>query len=205
MTEPVAYRVNGTIYDDIKDAEFAVREIEHLRNTLKIDNGLIRKLVYIEPLYTSDQLHPLVKMTQAEFDEFKKLLSVGISTIYEAFDVIDSDRGEMDEFEQLYNRLFTNTVNEQAKKQMEFSKLWDSLSNSSAEETIEIVPKTKWFVRVDSQIPLPDEKIYLDNELIVYPHYDSPKSSAHQFDTKEEAERWTNPLTEAVQLPVEDK
>ena len=79
----------------------------------------------------------------------------------------------------------------------------DNFVPTNPEETIEIIPEMKWFVRVDSQIPLPNENIYLDDELIVYPHYDSPKSSAHQFDTKEEAEKWTNPLTEAVQLPVE--
>lgn len=93
--------------------------------------------------------------------------------------------------------------------QAEFDELEKSLINaqfdySELKETIEIVPDMKWFVRVDSQIPLPDENIYLDNELIVYPHYDSPKSSAHQFDTKEEAEKWTNPLTEAVLLPVDE-
>lgn len=154
----------------------------------------------LTPLYTSEQLHPRVKMTQAEFDEFKKLLSVGISTIYEAFDVIDSDRGEMDEFEQLYNRLFTNTVSSQAKNQIEFSQLWDSLSTSSAEETIEIVPDMKWFVR---RI-LPNaggNMLYCteSGELT----YNYNKEYATQFDTKEEAEKWTNPLTEAVHLPVE--
>lgn len=155
------------------------------------------------PLYTSDQLHPRVKMTQAEFDEFKKLLSVGISTIYEAFDVIDSDRGEMDEFEQLYNRLFANSVNSQAKKQMEFSKLWDSLSTSSAEETIEIVPDTKWFVRSKKK----NGHYQYDYLSRMYAGTASPeygvKNIAISFDTKEEADLWKNPLTEAVQLPVE--
>lgn len=33
--------------------------------------------------------------------------------------------------------------------------------------------------------------------------YDKISSYAYHFDTKEEAEQWTNPLTEAVQLPVD--
>ena len=188
MTEPVAYMwktVQGTI------TGLAPNDNSHSGGRLGI------------PLYTADQLHPRVKMTQAEFDEFKKLLSVGISTIYEAFDVIDSDRGEMDEFEQLYNRLFTNGVNAQSQSQIEFSKLWDSLSTSSPEETIEIVPDMKWFVR--SKEPEYDEDEYYvflsgsnldDLDYLVFDY-------ARAFDTKEEAEKWTNPLTEAVQLPVE--
>mgnify|MGYP004701733865 CR=1 FL=1 len=33
--------------------------------------------------------------------------------------------------------------------------------------------------------------------------YNNNKEHATKFDTKEEAELWTNPLTEAVYLPVE--
>lgn len=158
----------------------------------------------IIPLYTAEQLQPRVKMTRAEFGEFKKLLSVGISTIYEAFDLIDSDRGEMDEFEQLYNRLFTNGVDEQAKNQIEFSKLWDSLSTCSAEETIEIVPTMKWFVVVTNPI-VHAGWTYLSVDGIKRISYDAPKSEAKKFDTKEKAEEWLNPLTKAVQLSVEDE
>jgi len=163
-----------------------------------------------KPLYTAEQLQPRVRMTRAEFDEFKKLLSVGISTIYEAFDVIDSDRGEMDEFEHLYNRLFTNTVNEQAKNQIEFSKLWDSLATCSAEETIEIVPDMKWFVRSKKVVKVVGENNYyawlFDNDYLDVPEHmisDVIPPLAMIFDTKEEAEEWRNPLTEAVLLPVE--
>ena len=186
MTEPVAYMwktVRGTI-------------VGLKPNDDNHSQGVFGRI----PLYTAQQLHQRVKMTQAEFDEFKKLLSVGISTIYEAFDVIDSDRGEMDEFEQLYNRLFTNSLNQQAKQQIEFAKLWDSLSTCSADETIEIVPDKKWFVR---RI-LPNtggNMLYCTDEGELTYNYN--KKYATQFDTKEEAEKWCNPLTEAVQLPVE--
>ncbi|QHJ76633.1 MAG: hypothetical protein [Bacteriophage sp.] len=191
MTEPVAWRYKMSEREAWQYLACKPSENFHWR--------------YVDPLYTADQLQPRVKMTQAEFDEFKKLLSVGISAIYEAFDVIDSDRGEMDEFEQLYNRLFTNGVNEQAKQQIEFAKLWDSLSTCSAEETIEIVPDMKWFVR--SKKPLEKGKyLYLENTISNHlaPEYHQIKLAYSQrFDTKEEAEKWTNPLTEAVQLSVE--
>lgn len=188
MTEPVAYLVS-------QEPLSSVRWLSDVRPT-GVDNK------QITPLYAANQLHPRVKMIQVEFDEFKKLLSVGISTIYEAFDVIDSDRGEMDEFEHLYNRLFTNTVNEQAKNQIEFSKLWESLSTWSVEETIEIVPDMKWFVR-SKQLQKNGFYSYLEVGDYVTPTYDELRLKfATQFDTKEEAERWVNPLTEAVQLEV---
>jgi len=191
MTEPVAYMwktVRGTILG------LKPNDDNH-------SQGVFGRI----PLYTAQQLHQRVKMTQAEFDEFKKLLSVGISTIYEAFDVIDSDRGEMDEFEQLYNRLFTNSLNQQAKQQIEFAKLWDSLSTCSADETIEIVPDKKWFVR-NKQKGKDDVIDYLmiDDDVWFGWHPFVTRDEATAFDTKEEAEKWTNPLTEAVQLPVEE-
>lgn len=114
MIEPVAYRVDGTIYNNINDAEFAVRETEHLRSSLGIDNGLIRKPVIIESLYTKDQLHPRVKMTQAEFDEFKRLFeyvdyaSIALATIQHV----------KDEFNKLGERVYSGTVNERIKKKM---------------------------------------------------------------------------------------
>lgn len=189
MTEPVAYLVSQELLS-------SVRWLSDVK-PIGVDNK------QITPLYTAEQLHPRVKMTQAEFDEFKKLLSVGISTIYEAFDVIDSDRGEIDEFEQLYNRLFINDVNAQAKNQIEFSKLWESLSTSLPEETIEIVPDMKWFVR-SKELNLENNYYYFvgkrPQDLFILYGY---KKAAKQFDTKEESELWTNPLTEAVQLPVE--
>jgi len=114
-------------------------------------------------------------MTRSEFDEFKKLLSVGISTIYEAFDFIDSDR----------------------------------------EETVEIVPDMKWFLRSKTEIiyQLLESKkqgythSYLMHNSVRHisyePLFKDELEKAIKFDTKEEAEQWTNPLTKAVQLPAE--
>ena len=72
------------------------------------------------------------------------------------------------------------------------------------EETIEIVPDMKWFVR--SKEKNGDKYLYLKKpDGFVTPWYTVFKDLARHFDTEEEAELWNNPLTEAVRLPVEDK
>lgn len=107
------------------------------------------------PIYKAEQLHPRVKMTQAEFDELE-----------------------------------TSLIN----AQFDYSEL---------KKTIEIVPTMKWFVRSKSS----DEKYgywYL-NKTENYFFHEYIKELSTQFNTKEEAEKWINPLTESVQLPVEDE
>lgn len=185
MTEPVAYKI-----EDVSET------LGWRYSTLKPVNKN-----YV-PLYTSEQLHPRVKMTQAEFDEWKELDFE--NNIFGLLSQLLDDVTEPD-YQNLTKRIYGTNGDgiEDNYKQIELANLFIDYNPDNPDETIEIVPDMKWFVRVDSQIPLPDENIYLDDELIVYPHYDSPKSSAHQFDTKSEAEKWTNPLTEAVQLPVE--
>ena len=145
----------------------------------------------IVPLYTREQLMPKVRFTQAEFDELKELIDEDYS-LYESLVLIFDHNS-------VWSKLFERSNEDLVK----FAQLWANYNPEHPEETIEIIKQKKWFVRVDSQIPVPDENIYLDDELIVYPNYNSPKGCAHQFDTKEEAEHWTNPLTEAVELEVE--
>lgn len=106
------------------------------------------------PLYTADQLHPRVKMTQSEFDELEKSL-----------------------------------IN----LQFDYSEL---------KKTIEIVPDMKWFVR--SKAKRRDKYLYLkEPDESITPWYTAFKDMARHFDTKEEANLWTTPDTEAVHLPVE--
>ena len=108
------------------------------------------------PLYSEAQLHPRVKMTQAEFDELE-----------------------------------TSLIN----AQFDYSEL---------KKTIEIIPDMKWFVRSNEPEGEDEDEDYIflsgsnldDLDYLVFDY-------ARAFDTKEEAEKWTNPLTEAVQLPVE--
>lgn len=99
--------------------------------------------------------------------------------------------------------------------QAEFDELEMWLTNaqfdySELKKTIEIVPAMKWFVRSKkrdesgdfefiSGIETPDDWGYSKHHNGV----NDPKACAYAFDTKEEAEKWTNPLTEAVKLPVE--
>ncbi|WP_273708217.1 hypothetical protein [Leuconostoc mesenteroides] len=141
MTEPVAY-----LQLDIHG-----KEMVHIEKDM---NGYETK-----PLYTAEQLHPRVKMTQAEFDELE------ISLINAQFDY------------------------------------------SELKKTIEIVPDMKWFVRgkkpnggyyafLESIVRLKQNWCYSNDK-------QKPYKTAVKFDTKEEAELWLNPLTEAVQLPVE--
>lgn len=92
--------------------------------------------------------------------------------------------------------------------QANFDELEKSLINvqfdySELKKTIEIVPDMKWFVR-SKQLQNNGFYSYLEVGDYVTPTYDELRLKfATQFATKEEAEKWTNPLTEAVQLPVE--
>ncbi|WP_273716262.1 hypothetical protein [Leuconostoc mesenteroides] len=98
--------------------------------------------------------------------------------------------------------------------QAEFDELEISLINaqfdySELKKTIEIIPDMKWFVRTkefDDGVYKVLEDIRLD--YYEYGNVENDEETAeygHRFDTKEEADLWTNPLTEAVQLPVEGK
>ena len=136
MTEPVAY-LNKYLDNSTNITRY------------KPEN---QRLFSSKPLYTSEDLQPRVKMTQAEFDELE------ISLINAQFDY------------------------------------------SELKKTIEIVPDMKWFVvrklpnTGGNMLKCSDEGSLM---------YNAIKEAATHFDTKEEAELWTNPLTEAVQLPVE--
>lgn len=188
MTEPVAYlaksRKSGAVNATVK--EWSYHDFENI------------------PLYTKEQLQPKVQMTQAEFNEFNKLLLSSAVTIYEVIDTIYKDNGKMNEFLHLYQRLFNRNDKLELENQLEFSKLWANFNIDNQEEMIEIVPDMKWFVRSkELETEDGDEHYlflsgsYLDN--LDYLEFDYAKA----FYTKEEAEEWTNPLTEAVQLPVE--
>ncbi|CUR63904.1 hypothetical protein [Leuconostoc gasicomitatum] len=152
------------------------------------------------PLYTKQQLQPRVKMTQAEFDEFKEIYRQ-CSSVYVAIDRIFKRHKA---FPFLNKKVaLPGCLDDGLSNQ--FAKAFLNFDPERPDETIEITPDKKWFVRLIPTIPTGDDDIYLDNELIVSPDYHSPKKAAAKFDTKEQAEEWTNPLTEAVLLPVGDK
>jgi len=178
MTEPVAYLV----FDNDSKRKF-------LRFTPSPFNDNV-------PLYTKEQLQPRVKMTQKQSDDFKSLhaqfdlLSDGINAIYEI------------EHLPMKSWIVNGKLRE---NEMLIAGIWGEYDPDNPEETIEIIPTMKWFVQrndtKDRYRFLSKDIVTSDNEF----NYSSLKYSAKQFDTKEEAEEWTNPLTEAAQLPVEDE
>lgn len=163
-----------------------------------------------QPLYTAEQLQQRVKMTQAEFDEFKDLhyRHVIASSALVALDRDYSSEKYL--YLNLYNKMYTIIDTQQMRKNEEmFTKLFADFDPERPEETIEIVPNKKWFV-ISKDL---DDGIYYVMGAIDerYPTFNSALDEldvakfGHEFDTKEQAEEWTNPLTEAVLLPVEDE
>ncbi|WP_273705086.1 hypothetical protein [Leuconostoc mesenteroides] len=170
MTEPVAY-LNKYLDNSTNITRY------------KPEN---QRLLSSEPLYTADQLHKRVKMTQAEFETIK---------IIKQKNNLLSDA--------LNSTAFFGDEKQQSEQQIEFANLFINLDLDNPEETIEIVPDMKWFVRSKRASNFGNyiylKKIESDDKVTAF----NLKSVAEQFDTQEEAEKWTNPLTEAVQLPVE--
>ncbi|MBZ6000938.1 hypothetical protein [Leuconostoc gelidum] len=165
--------------------------------------GLDDKRVF--PLYTKEQLQSRVKMTQAEFDEFQKL----VEQEYDLYSAI-SEIGDINLCPNLYDRLFGSVDNKS--KQNEFAVLWANFEEFEPQKTIEIIPEKKWFVRSKETdgdedwaflngIEKPDDWGYSRDKEDVK----NPRNIAYPFDTKEQADEWTNPLTEAVLLPVGDE
>ncbi|WP_260144024.1 hypothetical protein [Leuconostoc citreum] len=186
MTEPVAY-LNKYIDNSTNITRH--KPIEKY-SMLSANNR-----VSSTPLYTSEQLHPRLKMTQAEFDEFHDLFEKDFD-LYSAITEISDTNWRT----ALYDRLFTGTQKDKD-KQNEFAVLWASYNPLEPEETIEIVPNMKWFVRSKKRDDEGDYAFLSGSDLddLEYFEFDY----ARPFDTKEEAELWTNPLTEAVHLPAE--
>ena len=77
------------------------------------------------------------------------------------------------------------------------------IKHKAQDELIEIIPDMKWFVRSKEKDIDGDFWYLKKTEQFFFREY--VRENSTQFDTKEEAEKWTNPLTEAVQLPVENE
>lgn len=187
MTEPVAWRV-----EDVSET------LGWRYSTLKpITKGY-------EPLYTAEQLHQRVKMTQKQLNAFTKWNKRNklLSPVELIWNVMGAN-----EYPNEFG-LELQEVSRDDKYLLSLANIWSEFDPNNPEETIEIVPDMKWFVRSKER----DINGYGWLSIIdkyptpVYQYgHDIPLSMFVSFDTKEEAELWTNPLTEAVQLPVEDK
>jgi len=134
-----------------------------------------------KPLYTAEQLRPRMKMTQEQHRRFENY------------------KANNDSFYHFWQSVLDDGVS-----------LFKDISEHDLmlawldEETIEIVPNMKWFVRSKKT----NGSYKYDYLSRMYAGTASPKYGkkdlAIYFDTKEEAEKWKNPLTEVVNLPVEE-
>ena len=189
MTEPVAYV-------QIKDG----KAYSVLRKGTPNDD-------YV-PVYTAEQLHPRVKMTNSEFDEWKRLYEDTIELSLTAYRILKEILNSSGKYIELSKRVYQeNDSMTISKKQAELAGLFIRYNPDNPEETIEIIPNMKWFVRSKEK----EQGFYLflssNNEVQERWYHTTKKDNtefALSFDTKDEAELWANPLTEAVQLPVED-
>lgn len=162
------------------------------------------------PVYTAEQLHPRVKMTRAEFDEWKEVFDD-----YEFFSDAFSQGVTVERYTKLFKKLYSTKHDDLSSLEIEvkFATLWANYNPENPEETIEIVPDMKWFVISKKQYqPDMDQGIsesgylYLtqgDIYSVEYHEMTTFKDEATQFNTEDEAKLWTTPDTEAVQLPVE--
>ena len=183
MTEPVAYRFreSNKTYSFIDSRFIGTNPLQG------------------QALYTAEQLYPRAKMTKKQYDRLMwDKQNTDLSTCISYFLEHDGVNKFGLSSENLMGLL----------TQEDIAQAW-----LNPEETIEIVPDMKWFVRSKEQYqPDMDQGISESGYLyltqgniysIEYYETTSFKDDAQQFDTKEEAEKWLNPLTEAVQLPVE--
>ena len=136
------------------------------------------------PLYTAEQLHPRVKMTKKQHKQFENY------------------KTDKNSFYHFWQSLLVDDIS----LFKEFSERELMLVWLNPEATIEIFPEKKWFVRSKES----DKDGYYwwltHTGSKFVPEYMPNKNASslmNSFDTKKEAEKWTNPLTEAVQLPVE--
>jgi len=185
MTEPVAY--------------WHIPQIENEEIFVSFNPSKTSNFEDI-PLYTAEDLHPRVKMTLAEFYEWKELYEDRHATTIYDFIIYVLNRS--DSYPDMTNKLMCGSGAVKAKSQAKIADLIVNYNPDNPEETIEIVPNMKWFVVVTNPI-VHAGWTYLSVDGIKRISYDAPKSEAKKFDTKEKAEEWLNPLTKAVKLPVE--
>lgn len=180
MTEPVAYLVS-------QEPLSSVRWLSDVK-PIGVDDK------QITPLYTAEQLHPRVKMTKKQYDRL--MWDKQNSDLFQCIDYFNEHDGN--------SKFGVSTENLRGDlTQEDIARAW-----LNPEETIEIVTDMKWFVRSkESDINGYGWLSIIDKyQTPIYQYsHDKPLSMFVRFNTKEEAEKWTNPLTESVQLPVEDE
>lgn len=189
--KPTAYMYEDHVFKTEKEAVLFKKEFDRYKH-----DGLLKHVIL--PLFTADSISDIyrqekrIKMTQAEFYELKELKSLNPTEDLIAIIKIVSNF----KYKNLQSRFVCGSI----ENQTEFATLWLKARYERLEELIEIVPDMKWFVV--RKLPNTGGNMLKCSEegLLMY---NAIKEAATQFDTEEEAEQWTNPLTEAVQLPVD--
>lgn len=196
MTEPVAYIYEDNVFKTEKEAVLFKKEFDRNKH-----DGMLKHVIL--PLFTADEISDIyrqnnrVKMTQAEFEEWKDLYN-GSLMFSDTIEIMDLDEGN--NYENISKKIWTGDGDNNIENEAIFARLYADFDPDNPEETIEIVPNKKWFVV--RKLPNTGGNMLKcsDDGLLMY---NAIKEVATYFDTKEEAEEWTNPLTKAVHLPVE--
>ncbi|MGO3604924.1 MAG: hypothetical protein ACTIOK_15990 [Enterococcus malodoratus] len=182
MTEPVAYIYEDHVFKTEKEAVLFKKEFDRYKH----DNMLKHVIL---PLFTADEISDIykqnkrVKMTKRQHEQFENY-KVNKNNFYHFWQSLLVD--DVSLFKEISER--------------------DLMLAWLDDRTIKIVPDMKWFVR-NKQKGKDDVIDYLmiDDDVWFGWHPFVTRDEATAFDTQEEAELWTNPLTEAVQLPVEEE
>ncbi len=210
--KPTAYMYEDQVFKTEKEAALFKKEFDRNKH-----DGMLRHVIL--PLFTADEISDIyrqnnrVEMTQAEFDEWKELYYRLNEFSFDVHRMLDEILGSIGVERGIYTELAERVYQDDdfiaiSKKQSELINLFINYSPDNPEETIEIVPDMKWFVR--SKEPDNSSGHYHFRSGVkhfadyYYTKDKNDNKKAYAFETKEEAEIWTNPLTEAVQLPVEE-
>lgn len=160
---------------------------------------------YIEPLYTKDQLFKRLRLNKTQFDQFDQLWRTryGVGAAFKVlYDSVDSG-SYYDLYSYVWDWDNTGVDNKHDERAIDFAYAYANYDPNHPEETIDVLPEDKWFVQ---QKNVKDRYRFLSKDSVQVPNfnYGTLKQYAAQFDTEEEAEEWTNPLTEAVKLSGEN-
>ena len=143
-------------------------------------NDSVIKIIKNIPLYTLDQITETTCLTQSEYDELKMIKNANNDLI--------TDIRNLRNYPKLFKRFGDDIFG-----------FLELLNPKNSEANIVIV-KERWFVK--RKLPnTGGNMLYCTEDGVLT--YNNNKEHATQFDTKKEAEKWTNPLTEAVLLEVD--
>lgn len=192
-------RTDGTLMQTYNSESAALSaaikwKAQSVSTTKPEDYRVVRLVEETQP----EEETPKVKMTQAEFDEFKDLFDRG-NVYFFLSKVIEHES----QYPNLFKRLVTATKKGDDISQIRFAKLYQEFDPEHPEKTVEVERKKKWFVRSKgfTRGNYTYSKIDRSGTIV---HQTFEKSDAMSFDTQEEAEKWVNPLNEAVLLEVEE-